>query len=39
MDLHLIVDNYRTHKHANVNAWLVKHPRFHLHFKPTSSSC
>ncbi|HJW75124.1 MAG TPA: IS630 family transposase [Thermoleophilia bacterium] len=37
-DLHLIVDNYRTHKHDNVNAWLVKHPRFHLHFTPTSSS-
>ena len=32
------VDNYRTHKHANVNAWLEKHPRFHLHFIPTSSS-
>ena len=38
MELHLIVDNYRTHKHANVNAWLQKHPRFHLHFTPTSSS-
>ena len=37
-DLHLIVDNYRTHKHAAVNAWLSKHPRFHLHFTPTSSS-
>jgi transposase len=37
-DLHLIVDNYRTHKHDNVNAWLAKHPRFHLHFIPTSSS-
>ena len=37
-DLHLIVDNYRTHKHANVDAWLQKHPRFHLHFIPTSSS-
>ena len=36
--LHLIVDNYRTHTHANVNAWLEKHPRFHLHFIPTSSS-
>jgi transposase len=29
LDLHLIVDNYRTHKHDNVNAWLAKHPRFH----------
>ncbi len=37
-DLHLIVDNYRTHKHDNVDAWLEKHPRFHLHFIPTSSS-
>ena len=38
LELHLIVDNYRTHKHKNVNAWLAKHPRFHLHFIPTSSS-
>jgi transposase len=38
LDLHLIVDNYRTHKHATVLAWLEKHPRFHLHFVPTSSS-
>ena len=37
-DLHLIVDNYRTHKHDNVNAWLAQHPRFQLHFIPTSSS-
>jgi transposase len=37
-ELHLIVDNYRTHKHANVDAWLQKHPRFQLHFIPTSSS-
>jgi len=37
-ELHLIVDNYRTHKHKNVDAWLAKHPRFHLHFTPTSSS-
>jgi len=37
-ELHLIVDNYRTHKHDNVDAWLQKHPRFHLHFIPTSSS-
>ncbi len=33
-----LVDNYGTHKHANVKAWLAKHPRFHLHFVPTSSS-
>ena len=38
LDLHLIVDNYRTHTHTNVDAWLAKHPRFHLHFIPTSSS-
>jgi transposase len=37
-DLHLIVDNYATHKHPNVKAWLAKHPRFHLHFTPTSAS-
>ncbi|WP_420820330.1 transposase, partial [Specibacter cremeus] len=34
----LIIDNYATHKHANVKSWLGKHPRFHLHFTPTSSS-
>jgi transposase len=37
-DLHLIVDNYCTHKHENVKRWLRRHPRFHLHFIPTSSS-
>jgi transposase len=36
--IHLILDNYATHKHPNVQAWLVKHPRFELHFTPTSSS-
>ena len=36
--LHLILDNYGTHKHANVRAWLKRHPRFVLHFVPTSSS-
>lgn len=36
--MHLILDNYATHKHANVRAWLEKHPRFHLHFTSTSSS-
>jgi transposase len=34
----MICDNYGTHKHANVKKWLAKHPRFHLHFIPTSSS-
>jgi len=38
LDLHLIVDNYRTHKHEKVQAWLKRHPRFHIHFIPTSSS-
>jgi transposase len=38
LDVHMIVDNYSTHKHANVQAWLAKHPRFKLHFTPTSSS-
>ncbi len=36
--LHLILDNYGTHNHPNVRVWLKKHPRFHLHFTPTSSS-
>jgi transposase len=36
--LHLIADNYATHKHPAVQAWLVKHPRFHMHFTPTSAS-
>ena len=36
--LHLICDNYATHKHAAVQAWLDKHPRFNLHFTPTSAS-
>lgn len=36
--LHLIVDNYATHKHPTVRRWLTRHPRVHLHFIPTSSS-
>ena len=36
--LHLIVDNYATHKHPAVRAWLEKHPRVHVHFTPTGSS-
>jgi transposase len=36
--IHMILDNYGTHKHADVVKWLDKHPRFHLHFTPTSSS-
>ena len=38
LQIHLILDNYATHKHPTVKAWLTKHPRFHLHFTPTSSS-
>ncbi|MGH2846392.1 MAG: IS630 family transposase [Thermoleophilaceae bacterium] len=38
LQIHLVLDNYATHKQANVKAWLAKHPRFHLHFTPTSSS-
>lgn len=38
LDLHLIVDNYGTHKHPRVKSWLRRHARFHLHFIPTSSS-
>ena len=38
LDLHLIVDNYSTHKHQSVNKWLKRHRRFHIHFTPTSSS-
>ena len=38
LDLHLIVDNYATHKHPKVKTWLKRHRRFHLHFVPTSSS-
>ena len=36
--IHLICDNYATHKHARVRAWLARRPRFHLHFTPTYSS-
>lgn len=38
LDVHLMLDNYVTHKRANVKAWLAKHPRFHFHFTPTSAS-
>ena len=36
--MHLILDNYATHKSPTVHRWLLKHPRFHLHFIPTHSS-
>ncbi len=38
LDLHLIVDNYGTHKHPKVRAWIARHSRFHLHHTPTYSS-
>lgn len=38
LTLHLVVDNYATHKHPDVQAWLAKHPRFVMHFTPTSAS-
>ena len=37
-EIHLIADNYSTHKHAKVQKWLKRHPRFHVHFTPTSCS-
>ena len=38
VEIHVVLDNYATHKHANVKKWLAAHPRFHFHFVPTSSS-
>ena len=38
LELHLIGDNYATHKHPKVQRWLMRHPRFHMHFTPTSAS-
>jgi len=38
LQLHLIVDNYATHKHPEVQQWLARHPRFVMHFTPTSAS-
>lgn len=38
LDIHLVVDNYATHKHAKVKRWLAARPRYHLHFTPTYSS-
>ena len=37
-EIHLILDNYSTHKTAEINTWLAKHPRFHFHFTPTGAS-
>jgi transposase len=38
LQVHLICDNYSTHKTGEINAWLARHPRFHMHFTPTGSS-
>ncbi|MGW2355202.1 IS630 family transposase, partial [Actinacidiphila glaucinigra] len=38
LDVHLICDNYATHKTPAIQKWLLAHPRFHMHFTPTSSS-
>jgi len=38
LEVHLVLDNYATHKTPKVAAWFQKHPRYHLHFTPTSSS-
>jgi transposase len=38
LDIHLVLDNYATHKAPSVKAWLARHPRYHLHFTPTSAS-
>src|SRR6059036_3115683 len=38
LDVHLILDNYGTHKTQSIRRWLVRHPRFHLHFTPTGAS-
>src|SRR6201999_2027956 len=38
LQIHVILDNYRTHQHDNAQRWLAKHSRFHLHFTPTPSS-
>src|SRR5262249_61962422 len=38
LDVHLVMDNYGTHKVAKVRGWLSRHPRYHVHFTPTSGS-
>ncbi len=38
LDIHLVVDNYATHKHAKVRAWLARRPRYHIHYTPTYAS-
>ena len=38
LQIHVVLDNYATHKHPKVLRWLAKHPRFHMHFTATSAS-
>jgi transposase len=38
LDVHLVADNYVTHKHPRVRAWLARHPRYHIHYTPTYAS-
>jgi len=38
LDIHLVVDNYSTHKHAKIKRWLAARPRYHIHYTPTYSS-
>ena len=38
LDIHLVMDNYGTHKTPSIKAWFARHPRFHVHFTPTSAS-
>ena len=38
LDVHLVVDNYGTHKHPKIKAWLARRPRYHLHYTPTYAS-
>lgn len=38
LEVHLVIDNYATHKHAKVKAWLAKRPRYHIHYTPTYAS-
>ncbi|SLM18773.1 transposase (fragment) [uncultured spirochete] len=39
LDIHMVVDNYVTHRHPKVKAWIAARPRWHVHFIPTYSSC
>src|SRR5579859_6402947 len=39
LDIHLVADNYGTHKHPKVKTWLARRPRYHIHYTPTCASC